>query len=511
MSGLLQTRMMDSKNPQTASTLVCSRFKPNVFIGFGLIVLGAVAGILLSRQFPQLSAGSNATQTAAEPPKLESQQQIVTLAPERQAALGIETTTIKAKPFVSRIWRTGRIVLNNDRIAHICPLAEGIIREVRVALGQRVAEGDILAVIESRDLGQAKLDVYKAQMALATEREIVARTRMTTANAEELLRLLMAETPLPEIEKQMANKPIGEWRQQLLSAYTRRKQLRAQLASQKASGGAIPEATILKTQAEADAAEASYIALHEELKFQTKNLVRQAELKLKDAETTLDVAKAKLLMLGLTLKEVEALDPIAEGAAVSHMIVKAPFAGTIIEKHAVRSERVSPQSQIFVLADLETVWVQADLFEADLPLVRGLKNSQVVFRSRLAGVEERSATVVNTGDLIDPESRTLTLTAEASNRDRMLKPGMYIEVGFDNDDQMPTIVLPGTAIMQHGNNTFVFVKTGDNEFQPRSITLGRRGGEEVEVTAGLREHERVVIRNGFVLKSVLLKDEMVGE
>jgi len=485
-----------------------ARRRSAVLARMALLAAGVVAGVVGDRLFTP--SADKAMPAAVENPA-EAGADTVTFGPDKQAAAGIESVVVSSEPLVARVWRTGRVALHDDRLAHISPPAEGIVREVRVTLGQAIAAGDILAVIDSRELGQAKLDAYKAKIGLTAERELDARTRTTMANADELLKLLAIETPLADIEKRMADKPIGDWRQQLLGAYTRRKQLQAQLASQKASAGAIAESTVLKTEADADAAGATYTSLIEDLKFQVKNQVRQAELKLKDAETTLDVAKSKLLMLGLTAEAVDTLDPIAEGATASHLLVKAPFAGTVLEKHAVRSERVGPQTQMFVVADLSTVWVQADVFEADLPLVRGLKNKPVVFRSMVAGVAERMATVISTGDLFDKSSRTLTLTAEAANTDRLLKPGMFVEIGFDTEDPTPVLQVPANAVLRNENKPFLFVQSGDDCFRRAEVALGRTAGDKVEITAGIKAGDRIVVRGGFVLKSELLKDQMAGE
>jgi cobalt-zinc-cadmium efflux system membrane fusion protein len=473
-----------------------------------LVVLGGVAGAVLTWLFVPLPAVEH---TEHSDDSAQGNPTVVIFDAERQAIAGIQTVQLTPEPWVARVWRTGRVALHEDRIAHISPPTEGIVRDVRVTLGQTVAPGDILAVIDSRELGQAKLDAYKARIALVAQQELAARTQTTMANAEELLKLLTAETPLAEIETRMADKPIGEWRQQLLGAYTHWKQLQSQLASQRASAGAISESVIRKTETELAAARASYTALFEELKFQVKNQARQAELKLREAETALDVARSKLLMLGLSREEIATLDPIAEGATASHLLVKAPFAGTILEKHAVRLERVGPQVQMFVLADLSTVWVQADVFEADLPLVRDLKNKPIVFRSAVAGIAERTATVVNTGELIDKESRTLTLTAEAANADRLLKPGLFVEVGFEIGDPNPVLQLPAQIILRHENKPFVFVQEGEDRFRRVDVTLGRTTGENAEITGGLKPGDRVVVRGGFVLKSELLKDQMAGE
>jgi RND family efflux transporter MFP subunit len=479
-------------------------------LGSALLGLGLMVGFVGSRQFPAGDAADN--KSAAEGDKtLATEAGQVTLDEARQASAGVVVAVIAPEPLVSRTWRTGRVALDEDTVAHVCPLAEGIVREVLAKHGQTVAAGETLAIIDSRELGQAKLEAYKARIGLSAEREIAARTRQTMANADELLKLLVAETPVDEIEKAMADKPIGDWRQQLLGAYTRRNQSKSLMVSQRATAGAVAEATLRKTIAEAEAAGAVYTSLLEELKFQSKNLVRQAELKLKEAETVVEIAQAKLLLYGMTPEGVSRLDPIAEGVAASHLFVKAPFAGTVVEKHAVRSERVGPQTQMFVIADLSQVWVQADVYEADLPLIRGLKGSGVVFRSPIAGIPERPAKVVYTGDLIEKSSRSLTLTAEADNPDRVLKPGLFVEVGFDTGDRTPTLQVPVTAVLRHENQSFVFVQTGEDTFRRRDVDLGRTAGDKVEVTAGVKSGEKVVVRGGFVLKSELLKDQLAGE
>jgi RND family efflux transporter MFP subunit len=479
-----------------------------VLAGFGLVAVGVAAGVVADRQFiprPEEPTGREAEEHD------EHDHDLVTFSTAQQEASGIEVTTVSPAPFVVRSWRPGRIALHQDRIAHVCPRAEGVVREVPVRLGQSVTAGEVLAVIESRELGQAKLEHHKARIALAAERELLTRTRTTMANAGELLELLQAETPLAEIEKQMTNKPIGDWRQQLLGAYTRRNQTKALLSAQRGAGGSVSESNLRKSEAEAEAAAATYTALVEELRFQAKNQIRQAELRFKDAETAVDVARATLVLFGYTPEEVERIDPIAEGATASHLPVRAPFPGVVVEKHAVRSERVDPQTQMFVLVDLAKVWVQCELFEGDLPVLRDHGDRPVVFRSGAAKVPERPARLVYSGDLIDRNSRTITLTAEADNPDRLLKPGLFVEVGLEAGGPEPAIQVPATAILRHENRPFVFVQTADDQYRRTEVILGRSAEDRVEVTAGLKPGDRVVIRGGFVLKSELFKDLMVGE
>jgi cobalt-zinc-cadmium efflux system membrane fusion protein len=470
-------------------------------IGLGLVgLLGVVA-------LKQLNGKSVETSTTDKPTPTEEDH--IDFPKSKWEAAGIEITPTLKAPLTSRVWRTGRVALNEDRIAHISPPAEGIIYQVPVRIGQTVKAGDTLAVIDSRELGQAKLELLKAKTALEIEKETAAYTHTTAANASELLRLLVAETPLPEIEKQLANKPIGDWRQQLLTAYTKRNQLRDLLISQKESGGAVSESNIRRTEAEVESATATYVALLEELRFQLKNRVRQADMKVKEAETSFNVARAMLLMFGVPQESIDKLDPLAEGTKASHLIIKAPFAGTIVEKHAVLSERVGPQFQMFVLADLSSVWIQADVVEGDFSLLQRLIGQSVVFRTN--SMKEQAARVVYAGDLVDKTSRSLTLTAAASNADRLLKPGMFVEVGFEAGEPKPVLQVPTNAVLRHENKTFVFVQEGEDKFRRQQVTLGATAGERIAILEGLKEGDPVVVRGGFALKFELLKDQLGGE
>lgn len=485
------------------------RWLAGLLAGLAMLAVGVAAGALGVKW---LAPGADQEAKAEDKPEEKKPDDgTLTFDADKQRASGIEVTTVAASPMVTRAWRTGRVALHEDRVAHVAPLAEGVIRDVPAKLGQAVAAGETLAVLDSREFGQAKLEAYKTRLALVAEREVAERTRVTMANAEELLALLAAETPLADIERKIADKPIGDWRQQLLGAYTRRNQLRAQVASLRSSPGGTSETTLRKTEAESEAAGATYTALVEELRFQSKHQVRQADLKLNEAKTSADIARAKLLLFGLTGEAVDKLDPIAEGVNVSLLAVKAPLAGVVVEKHAVRSERADPHAALFVVADLSRVWVQADVFETDLPLVRDLAGKRVPFRAPAAGLSERSAEVQYPGDLIDKATRSLTLTAEADNPDRALKPGLFVEVGFDTGTPAAVLQVPATAVLRQENRPFVFVRLGADQFRRRDIELGRADGDRVEVTAGLKAGDQVVVRGGYVLKSELFKDQLAGE
>lgn len=473
---------------------------------FILLIIVGVAGVIIGSNLQSEKENNK----EPEEEKKGNHYLSVKLSEERQKFAGIEVSKVQSKLTKKVNWRGGRIELNEDRIAHISPPAEGIIASSNVKIGQEVKAGDILATIDCREFAFLKLELVKAKTSLETEKENFERIALTRANTSELLKLLSEEKSISEIEKLLSNKPIGEYRSQLLSAYALRNQLQNQLISQKESQGAVPESVIRKTASDLEAAQAAYLSAFEEIRFQVQRQTKYAQIKLREAQTLVDITKAKLLTFGLSSDEIDKIDPLTEGPKSSILNVRAPFSGTIIEKHAVLSERVSPMFQMFIIADLDNLWIQTDLFEVDIPLINSLKSKQILYRTKY-DQKQGYAQIISKGDVIDKNSKALTLTAEVKNTNRVLKPRMFVEVGFETDEEKPVIQVPISSIYRYENQPFVFVKKESEIFIRADVRLGKEFGEMVEILDGLSGDEEIVTKGGYILKSELLKDQMVGE
>ncbi len=470
----------------------------------------AVAVVVAAGFF--IAARDGRDKEAVEVPKGAASSSVVEFAADKWEASKLVVAPVFYEPWRDRVWRPGRVARDDDRVAHVYPPAEGIVAESPVRLGQSVRAGDVLAVLDCRDLALTKLDWLKAKGALAAERDQAARVTLTMGNAKRLLDLIDARKSVPEIEAALADKPVGEYRQLLLTAYAKSNQLKALAVAQKANGVGVSEANVRKTDSEVEAASAAFTSLVEDVRFQSVQQVRSAGVKLREAELAHDTAKTKLLLYGVPAGDIEALDPVAEGAKAGHLRVRAPFDGVVVEKHAVLSERVGPTVQMFTVADPSKVWVQADIYESDLPLLRGLKvGSPLVVRSTLAGLPETRVEILSTGEEIAKATRALTITAQAANPDRALRPGMFVEVAFDAGDSAVTLQVLSTAVFRAEGEAFVFVNSGDGEFRKAVVTPGRAAGDRVEVLKGLAAGDAVAMSGGFVLKSELFKDQMVGE
>ena len=490
-------------------------------------VTGSGAGRLVSVALSALLVGGGvgygafrvlgSAQPAAAPAPAATEEKpaepdVVEFSESKWKSAGVTIEPVTYAPFTERIWRSGHLILNETAIAHLSPVVEGIIREVKVRLGQEVKAGEVLAVLDCREVGQAKLDLVKARLATEYARNQSAWTQTVTKNATELVQATTAGETIPEIEKRFANRPIGEIRQQIITAYSRRLQAKAHYdaVTQADTQGAISQANIIRLRADLEAAEASFRALTEEVKFQSGQQVRAAEQKLREAQTAEALSQAALMMFGYSREEVAAMDPIAEGARVSLYPIRAPFSGTIIEQHAVLAERVSPQIQLFKIADLSVLWLHADVPQRDHAFVRKLTGGKIRFREDDESGKLYQGDVFYKGDLIEPETRAISLSASVPNEDRSLKPGMFVEVEFLKTGEA-AVQVPATAVQRDNRQAFVFVHEGGDRFKRVNVKLGRSNEGTVEISDGLKPGQNVVTGGAFVLKSELMKDQMMGE
>lgn len=500
--------MATSTGPRTRPFLELNRW---VLAGIVLALAGAAGAFFLLRDraaSPAAPAEPDPKPASAEPERAE------TIRFERSKWSGVK---LEIKPavvgvFEEREWRSGRLMLNDARTAHIAPLVEGVVREVKANLGDEVKKGDVLAVLDSREVGQAKLDLVKTRLALDNAAAQHEWSKTVNRNAADLVKLVESGLAVAEIEKRIKDRTLGEQRQQLMTAYSKRLQAKTQhdAVSSAEMKDAVPLPTLLRIRSEYEAAEATLVGLCEEIRFQSGQQVRLSEQKVREAETAHAMSRATLLMLGFDEAEVGKMDPLKEGAGVSLYPVRAPFDGTVIDRHAVLAERVDHQHQLFRIADLSALRLKADVSPRDLPLVRELKGTQLYFRLDDAEGSLHPATVLYTGDVVDPETRTVSLIAEAGNPQRRLKPGSFVEVEIVRKG-VPVVQVPAGAVQRLDTQPFVFVHLGGEEFRRADIKLGRISGGRAEVLDGLRQDDPVVVSGGFFLKSVMLADRLAGD
>lgn len=282
----------------------------------------------------------------------------------------------------------------------------------------------------------------------------------------------------------------------------------APLAVIESSGAAEAEATYLAAQSKAALTRAQ--AAREEGLWrkgisaqQDYQVARQAA---QEADIQVRAAERQLQLLGLDPKTVGSQS--AAGRGPVRLTIAAPLDGTLIGRSVAVGDQVTASSPLFRLANLETVWVIASVFEKDMGRVAVGQAAKVSLAAYPGRQFDGQVTWIS--DVLDEKSRTLKLRVELDNRDRLLKPGSFARVGLVPADQREGLIVPAAAVQREKDEAVVFVAEDGGLFKRRMVTVGERSRDAVAITDGLKPGERVVTNGAFALLSELGKSAFAG-
>lgn len=194
----------------------------------------------------------------------------------------------------------------------------------------------------------------------------------------------------------------------------------------------------------------------------------------------------------------------ASGTSVSSIpgVIRAPISGTVVERLITPGQLLAAgTTPTFTIADLSSVWVMANVFEADLASVH--KGERAVVTSD-ATPTPFDGTVDYVGALVDPATRATSVRVVVRNRGELLKRDMYVNVAIQSSGQRRGILVPADAVLRDDENLpFVFVANGTGaatQYARRRVVLGSRVGPRYEITSGLTAGDRVVAEGALFLQ-----------
>ena len=269
---------------------------------------------------------------------------------------------------------------------------------------------------------------------------------------------------------------------------------------------------------------------------------------------TLEAAREKLRLLGLTKKQIEEIEETKE--VVDHITIYAPMGGVVIEKHRTEGTYVDTGTQIYMIADLSRLWVKLDAYESDLPWIR--YGQEVEFTTEAHPGEVFKGRISFIDPVLDAKTRTVKLRVNVDNPEGKLKPEMFVRavvrakvaqggmvmdaemegkwicpmhpsvikteagscdicgmdlatteslgyVKVDDTGQAP-LVIPASAALVTGKRAVVYVRQTDADkptYEGREVVLGPRAGDYYIVKSGLEEGEIVVTNGNFKIDSAM--------
>lgn len=176
-----------------------------------------------------------------------------------------------------------------------------------------------------------------------------------------------------------------------------------------------------------------------------------------------------------------------------------PATGDIVEKKVIQGQRVMAGDELFRIADHSRVWVVAEVAEADIGEIEVGMHATVTLRAFPAEPQDGVVSFIYP-EMMNPETRTITVRIELANPDGKMKPGMYADVVFEaGAGAAATIAVPDSAIIDSGTRQVVLVAKGGGRFEPREVKLGRRGEGYTEIASGLTVGEEVVVSATFLI------------
>ena len=214
------------------------------------------------------------------------------------------------------------------------------------------------------------------------------------------------------------------------------------------------------------------------------------------AASLLDAAGERLKQWGVPAHEIERLE--STGQVQEEIEVYSSVSGFITERNALPSVAVQPEMRLYTIADLSTVWVQAQVFQNDLGRVK-VGDAATLTVDTFPG-HTFSGRVNFIYPQLDMDTRTAKVRIVFSNTALQLKPGMFVNIAL----KVPMgrqLVIPASAVLQSGSRQIAFVDHGDGYLEPREVQLGARAADDFVVLKGLKEGEKIVTSANFLIDS----------
>jgi len=208
-------------------------------------------------------------------------------------------------------------------------------------------------------------------------------------------------------------------------------------------------------------------------------------------------ARERLVLLDVPEHQIVELEQSRQVQEGLH--IHAPGKGTVLAIGARQGQFVNPATELYRIADLDTVWVHADIYEYELPWVK--VGDPVDMSLQAVPGEVFKGEVSYIYPYAQAQTRTTRVRMTFDNRDGMLRPETFADVSIRASEMPNQVVIPAEAVVRSGDSTQVFVVTEAGDFEPRRVQLGLESSGEVAVTHGVDAGERVVVSAQFLIDS----------
>lgn len=450
------------------------------------IIIAAVVAVAALVLFLWLRSPKHekASAEAKQGEKRETIDNEVTLTPEAIAAAGVEIVSVTQRPAIALMKVTGTVEANQQQMQQVTPLVSGRVERVYAALGDRVRAGSVLATVASPQVAQLHAKLHESETHLALAERNLTRVQ----RAENRVAVLQAKAKLDEAE----------------ATLTRTRRLIELGAG--AGKDLIAAETAYKT-AKAEYDFQSNISLNKE--------IQEARAEVETTRADISHLKDELRAMGASADNDESKNG-EHTRDTSLIAMRAPVSGTVSERLVNAGAGIEAGKPIFTIANLSTLWVIANVPEAQVMHLRIGTPAEV--GSAALGASSLSGRVTYIDPQLDEGTRTARVRIDVANPNDNLKIGMFAQVGFQTGTMgggtgETELVVISEAVQHIGDRTVVFTpKDGEpGHFMIRDVELGAEVEGYRRVLSGLALGDRVVAKGSFTLKSRLMRSQLEDE
>jgi membrane fusion protein, heavy metal efflux system len=229
--------------------------------------------------------------------------------------------------------------------------------------------------------------------------------------------------------------------------------------------------------------------------------LRNAQAAIQKAESEVEKERAHLNIFHVPPEDPASNHPQAEEE--DDIPIPAPASGLVFERKATVGSVVNSGEELFAIIDTSSLWMIASANEADLSRLH--VGQAVRIQVRAYPEREFPGRILQLGEKLDPDTRTLQIRILVPNPQGRLKPEMYATATLQGSEHRAAVLVPEEAIQDVNGVSVVFVRSTPNQFEARPVKTGEHSEGETEILEGLKSGESVVVKGSFLLKSQILK------
>ncbi len=219
-----------------------------------------------------------------------------------------------------------------------------------------------------------------------------------------------------------------------------------------------------------------------------QRVVEEAKTDYETKKSALENATAALKVFNINPSNLKLGQPL---------VVSSPIKGEIITSNIVIGQYIKEEAEpIATIAELNKVWIAGQIKEKDLGFINKLR--EVTIQADAFPTKNITGKIFHVNEMVDEDTRSVEVLVECDNSDKILKPGMYVNVHFKNEPE-ETLTVPTKAIYQVNDDQFVFVQIDKNKFVKKKVQTKDISKDKTEIKNGINAGENVVIEGGIYL------------